>query len=90
MQIRVIGSERDVTGFGLAGVHGIACRTRAEVAASLAQWAHDPAIAIVLVSHDAAALAADDIQRFRATVDVPIVVVLPPAEAEPAAGRPAA
>jgi len=90
MQIRLIGDARDVTGFALAGLDGVECRTRDEVAAALGESARDPAAAIVLVSDEAAALAPEELERFRRRVDAPIVVLLPPAQGSVRAkGRPA-
>ena len=77
MEIRVIGDSHDVIGFGLAGVDGIECHTRPEIAAALdAAW-HDPSVALVIVSPGAAALGADMIAEQRASVRLPITVVLP-------------
>jgi len=88
MQIRLIGEPRDVTGFALAGIDGVECRTRGDVAAALDGSARDTAAAIVLVSDEAAALAPEELERFRRRVGAPIVVRLPPAHGNPrATGR---
>jgi vacuolar-type H+-ATPase subunit F/Vma7 len=90
MEIRLIGNPRDITSFGLAGIQGVECRTSADVSAALVQCAGDPAVAIVLVSHDTAALAPDAIERARHGADTPILVVLPAAADDSEAERPAA
>jgi vacuolar-type H+-ATPase subunit F/Vma7 len=77
MEIRLIGDRHDIIGFGLAGVDGIECRTRPELVAALDAAAHNPAVALLIVSSRAAALGADVIARQRQSVHLPITVVLP-------------
>jgi vacuolar-type H+-ATPase subunit F/Vma7 len=90
MQIRVIGDARDVTGFGLAGVAGTECRTREEIVAALDDIGHDPSVAIVLISPQAAALGLDVIARLRDSVRLPIAVVLPSDQEDTMHGKHAA
>lgn len=78
MQLRLIGDARDVTGFALAGIEGVECGTRDEVAAALDHSVCDGTAGIVLVSHESAALAPEELERFRRAAGAPIVVVLPP------------
>ena len=88
MEIRLIGDRHDVIGFGLAGVDGVECHSRPEIAAALdAAW-HDPSVALVIVSPRAAALGADMIARQRESLRLPITVVLPAVPDEPDGERP--
>jgi vacuolar-type H+-ATPase subunit F/Vma7 len=87
MEMRLIGDVRDTTGFGLAGIEGAACVTRADVLAALSRWERDPRVAVLLVSEAAAALAPDALARVRSTGDAPILVVLPGTRGDRAAER---
>ena len=87
MEIRLIGDARDTTGFGLAGITGDVCVTRADVLTALSRWGRDPAVAILLVSDAAAALAPDALASFDSTATAPIIVVLPRRPADAPAQR---
>jgi len=82
MEIRLIGDARDTTGFGLAGIKGDLCVTRADVLTALSRWERDPAVALLLVSDAAAALAPDALANLDFTATASIVVVLPSTAAD--------
>lgn len=79
MRMRIIGDRRDVAGFGLAGIEGVECTTRQQVAAALKAAARDRSIGLVALSADAAALCEDMLDAMRGA-RTPIVIVLPPSE----------
>jgi vacuolar-type H+-ATPase subunit F/Vma7 len=77
MRIRLLGDAHDATGFALAGVDGVTCRTRDTLLAALDAAMRDPDVGVIMVSPSAAALAPDQIGRDRDRAKLPIIVVLP-------------
>jgi vacuolar-type H+-ATPase subunit F/Vma7 len=89
MQIRLIGDPHDVAGFGLAGIAGTECHTRPELLEALEAAEHDPDVALLVLSSEAAALDAGAIDRLRGSLHLPITIVLPPKSEAEAAAEPA-
>ena len=77
MRLSVIGTFGDVTGFSLAGSPGVVCSDEAGVAAALEAECGDGNVALVLMSEEAAGVAAAAIRKWQATPGAPIILVLP-------------
>lgn len=83
MHLRFIGGAHDGTGFSLAGVDSIECRSRAELVDALDAARHDPHVAVVVVGSEVAGLAGDLIAVMRDATRLPITIVLPARRARP-------
>lgn len=77
MHLRYIGGAHDGTGFALAGVDSVECRSRAELVDALDAARRDPLVAVIVVGAEAATLAEDVIAGMRDAARLPITVVLP-------------
>jgi vacuolar-type H+-ATPase subunit F/Vma7 len=78
MRLVVLGDRATATGFALAGVESVACRTRDEVIGAITDViGRDARVGIVLVSSSAYRLAPDVVEPLRERVGGPIVSVLP-------------
>jgi vacuolar-type H+-ATPase subunit F/Vma7 len=80
MKMLVIGNPEAVLGFSLVGVEGVAAQTAAEVDRALDAALSAPDVAIVLVTRDAARMAAPRMERLKLRSASPLVIEIPSPE----------
>ncbi len=77
MRYYCIGDEATVTGFKLAGVEGKVVRTAAETRALFQSVVTISGVGIVIITEKMAGLIREDVEKFEAGADLPLVVEIP-------------
>lgn len=77
MQLVVVGGERVVRAFALAGIRGVAAKAQEELEQVLEVLARDPEVGAIVVEPAVAALSAGTLARLRKRRELPLVVELP-------------
>jgi vacuolar-type H+-ATPase subunit F/Vma7 len=72
----LLGTERDVRGFSLAGVGGLACRTAAELRRAIRELPGD--VGLLLLSSETAEGSPAAVRRLQGSESTPVLLVLPP------------
>jgi V/A-type H+/Na+-transporting ATPase subunit F len=84
VKILVVGNEKAVLGFSLAGVHGTAVTSAQEASDALDDAFEKAEAGIILVTEDVAAMIEARMDQLKLRSTIPLVVEIPGPEGNPA------